>query len=103
MKHRLRRGPATWNLVFQMAEPDDPVDDMTKLWPEDRPLIHVGQLVIDRDHEDQDAVDASVFDPVNVPPGIETSDDPILQFRSDVYRESKLRRAAEGKPDIEPG
>jgi catalase len=103
MKHRLRRGPAIWNLVFQMADPDDPVDDMTKLWPEDRPLIHVGQLVIDRDHEDQEAVDASVFDPVNVPPGIETSDDPILQFRSDVYRESKLRRAAEGKPDIEPG
>ncbi|MEA2149280.1 MAG: catalase [Solirubrobacteraceae bacterium] len=102
MKRRVQRGPVKWNLVFQMAEPDDPLDDLTRLWPSSRPLIHVGQLVIDREHEDQDKVDASVFDPVNVPPGIEISDDPVLQFRSDIYRESKLRRDAEGKPAIKP-
>ena len=102
MKGRVERAPVAWNLVFQLAEPDDPVDDMTRLWPDSRPLVTVGQLVIDREHEDQDEVDASVFDPVNVPPGIELSGDPVLQFRSDVYRESKLRRAAEGKPAIEP-
>jgi catalase len=83
-----------------MANPTDPVDDMTRLWPEDRPQVHVGQLVLDRVHEDQDEVDASVFDPINVPPGIEPSEDPILRFRSDCYTESKLRRAAEGKPAI---
>jgi catalase len=100
MTRRVERAPAVWELVFQMANPKDPVDDMTKVWPESRPQVHVGQLVLDRVHEDQDQVDASVFDPINVPPGIELSDDPILQFRSDIYRESKLRRAAEGKPAI---
>lgn len=100
MTQRVERGPVVWNLVFQMADPTDPVDDMTKVWPESRPQVHVGQLVLDRVHEDQDQVDESVFDPINVPPGIEVSDDPILQFRSDCYRESKLRRAAEGEPAI---
>jgi catalase len=102
IKNRLARAPVAWELFFQLADPDDPTDDMTKVWPESRAQVHVGQLVIDRVHEDQPQVDASVFDPVNVPPGIEISDDPILRFRSEVYRESKARRAAEGAPAIKP-
>lgn len=102
MKQRLERKPVVWSLVFQMAGPKDPVDDMTKVWPDDRPEVQIGQLAIERVHEDQDEVDESVFDPINVPPGIEISEDPILRFRSDVYRESKARRAAEGRPAIKP-
>jgi catalase len=102
MKVRIERTPAVWNLVFQMADPTDPVDDMTRVWPPDRQEVQVGQLVIDRVHEDQQQVDESVFDPINVPPGIEISEDPILRFRSNVYRESKARRAAEGPPAIKP-
>jgi catalase len=101
MKRRLERAPAVWKLVFQLAGREDPVDDMTKVWPEDRRQVEIGRLVIDRVHEDQEQVDDSVFDPTNVPPGIEISDDPILKFRSEVYRESKARRAAEGKPAIQ--
>jgi catalase len=102
MRQRLERGPVTWKLIFQLANPGDPVDDMTKVWPPDRRTVEVGELVIDRVHEDQDQVDQSVFDPINVPPGIEISEDPILTFRSQVYAESKLRRATEGKPAITP-
>jgi catalase len=100
LKGRLERAPVRWRLVFTLAEPDDPVDDMNKIWPDDREKVVMGELVIDSVHEDQDAVDASVFDPTNVPPGIELSDDPILEFRSAIYSESKKRRAAEGKPAI---
>jgi catalase len=103
MKNRVGRAPVAWDLVFQLADPDDPTDDMTKVWPQSRPQVQIGQLVIDRVHEDQEQVDESVFDPINVPPGIEISDDPILRFRSEVYRESKARRAAEGTPPIKPG
>jgi catalase len=102
MKRRIAVAPAVWNLVFQLADPGDPVDDMTKVWPHDRQEVRVGQLVIDRVHEDQQQVDESMFDPINVPPGIEISEDPILRFRSNVYRESKARRAAEGPPPIKP-
>jgi catalase len=39
-----------------------------------------------------------VFDPTNVPAGIECSDDPLLAFRSAVYRASHAARTRETKP-----
>jgi len=100
MKQRVQRGPVVWDLVFQLAEPGDPVDDLTKQWPEQRRQVTVGRLVIDRLHEDQEHVDDLVFDPTVVPPGIELSDDPILHFRSESYAESHRRRSSEAKPAI---
>jgi catalase len=102
MKTRLQHAPAEWDLVFQMAEPGDPTDDMTKQWPERRRQITVGRLVVDRVHEDQEAADKLVYDPTNVPPGIEPSADPVLHFRSHVYAGSFDRRTSEVKPTIVP-
>jgi len=102
LKQRLALGPVTWKLVLQMAEPGDPTDDMTKHWPDSRPTIDAGQLVVDRVHEDPDKVERSMFDPTKVPPGLETSDDPVLHFRSESYIESQKRRLAETKPAIKP-
>jgi catalase len=99
---RIERAPVAWDLVFQLAEPGDPTADMTKLWPEDRPLVAAGRLTIDRLHEDQALVEGLVYDPMDVPPGIEPSDDPVLHFRSEAYAESKRRRANEDKPAIKP-
>jgi catalase len=103
MRLRVERAPVAWDLVFQLAQPGDPTDDITKLWPEDRPLVVVGRLIVDRLHEDQELVDGYVFDPLDVPPGIEPSDDPMLHFRSHAYAESHRRRAGETKPAIKPG
>jgi catalase len=100
---RVEREPVAWDLVFQLGETGDPTDDVTKLWPEDRPLVAAGRLTVDRLHEDQDLVDDYVFDPVNVPPGIEPSADPLLHFRSHAYTESHRRRAGETRPAIKPG
>ncbi len=102
MKQRVAREPAAWDLVFQLAEPGDPTDDMTKHWPDSRRTVTAGRLVLDRMHEDQDLVDRSMFDPTKVPPGIEVSDDPVLHFRSESYIESQKRRLAETKPAIKP-
>jgi catalase len=102
MKQHIAREPAAWDLVFDLAESGDPTDDMTKHWPASRPKITAGRLVVDRVHEDQDLVDRSMFDPTKVPPGIETSDDPVLHFRSESYIESQKRRLAESKPAIKP-
>ena len=76
MKLHVEREPAAWDLVFQLAEPGDPTDNMTKHWPDSRKKITAGRLVVDRVHEDQDLVERSMFDPTKVPPGIETSDRP---------------------------
>ena len=102
IKQRVAAAPVAWTLVFQLAGPDDPVDDLTRLWPEDRELVVAGELVIDRLHEDPQLVDTYVFDPTRMPPGIELSDAPLLHFRSEAYAESHRRRAHESRPAILP-
>ena len=57
IKQRVAREPVAWDLVFQLAEPGDPTDDMTKHWPETRPQITAGRLVVETIHEDQDEVE----------------------------------------------
>jgi catalase len=102
IKQRVARGPVAWKLVFQMAQDGDEIDDLTRLWPESRPQVVAGQLVIERLHEDQELVEGWVFDPTRMPPGIALSDDPLLHFRSEAYWESHRRRIAETKPAIVP-
>jgi catalase len=100
LKLRLEQTPVAWDLVLQMAEPGDTTDDMTKHWPQNRPQLTAGRLVLDRVHEDQGLVDRSMFDPTKQPPGIALSDDPVLHFRSESYIESQKRRLAESKPAV---
>ena len=100
IKQRVAREPVAWDLVLQLAEPGDPTDDMTKHWPETRPTVTAGRLVVDALHEDQDKIERSMFDPTLVPAGIEVSGDPVLHFRSEIYIESQKRRLAESKPAI---
>jgi catalase len=102
IRQRVARGPVAWRLVFQMAQEGDPIDDLTRQWPESRPQVVAGRLVIDRLHEDQELVDGWVFDPTRMPPGIALSDDPLLHFRSEAYWESHRRRVGETKPPIVP-
>ena len=103
MKQRIDGSPAIWDLEFEMAEPGDPTDDMTKHWPKTRRRVKAGRLVVDRVHEDQDLVDRSMFDPTKVPPGIEVSADPVLHFRSESYVESQKRRLSEDEAGDQAG
>lgn len=102
MVERVSRERVAWNLVFQLAKPGDPTHDATRPWPENRPLVTAGQLVLERLYEDQRESELFVFDPTGVVPGIELSEDPILHFRSKVYRESHHRRSHETKPEPLP-
>jgi catalase len=97
-KQRLRTGPVRWDLVFDLAEDGDPTDDQTIRWPASRPKLKAGVLTLIEEHPDQDAVERMVFNPTNVPPGIECSEDPLLAYRSLIYDESHARRTSENKP-----
>lgn len=93
LAERLGRGPVGFTVLAQIAEPGDPVDDPTVVWPDDRRRVPLGRLELtglafDRERGD----DVLVFDPTRVTDGIELSDDEILRFRSDAYAESVLRR-----------
>jgi catalase len=98
MKQRLKRSPVQWDLVFDLAEGNDPTDDQTAPWPASRPKLKAGVLTLTEEYPDQEAIERMVFDPTNVAPGIECSDDPLLAYRSLVYRESHARRTSETMP-----
>jgi catalase len=103
MRERVARGPVRWELTFELAQDGDPTDDQLRAWPASRPRIHAGTLTLTHEHPDQEVVDAMVFDPTDVPTGIECSDDPLLAFRSAVYGASHAARTRETKPTSDPG
>lgn len=93
-RERLKTGPAEWDVFLQIAEADDPLNDPTALWPDDRRRINVGRLTIDRlvAEDSGDDCDGFIFDPNNLPTGISATDDPILAIRGSAYAVSFARR-----------
>ena len=90
---RIANGPVGFQILVQVANPDDIVDDATVHWPEDRPLINFGKLVLknlvsDNAHEQK----SIIFDPIPRVDGIEPSLDPLLELRAAIYLLSGRRR-----------
>ncbi|WP_262176891.1 catalase [Saccharococcus sp. Marseille-Q5394] len=71
----------------------DLLDD-TKLWPEEVvPVKIIGKLTLNRLMDNFFAeAEQSAFNPANLVPGIEFSNDPVLQGRSFAYRDTELYR-----------
>lgn len=90
MEERLKQGPVGFKLNIQIGGENDPADDPTKAWSEDKQVITVGYLEIS--NKLVDAEDHLLFDPTNIPEGIECSEDPILHFRHSAYAVSYDRR-----------
>ena len=91
---RLMDSPVAFTLRLSLAADGDPLDDPTQAWPDDRPTVDLGRLELTALHADPETADAMIFDPTNVPPGIECSDDQILHARSAAYGVSYSRRRA---------
>jgi catalase len=82
-----------FRLLLQLAEPGDPTDDVTALWPEGRPQVELGRLEITAVSPTSAADERRlIFDPANCTDGIDLSADPILQARSAAYAISYERR-----------
>ncbi|KAB0486890.1 catalase [Pseudomonas reinekei] len=95
---RLQQAPVRWHLVITFAEPGDPSNDATRLWPTDRRRIDAGVLVITSHQSQVDGPCRDVdFNPLVLPPGIEPSDDPLLMARAAAYAESRNRRLHESR------
>jgi catalase len=91
---RLRRGPAAFRLLLQVAALGDPTDDPTVLWPADRPQVELGRLeVISISPTGAEDERRLVFDPTNRTDGIDLSTDPVLLARSAAYSISYERRS----------
>ncbi len=101
LRERLAGGTIGFRLALQRPAEDDPLDDPTALWPDDRDLVDAGGIeitaVVD-DPERDDHID--VFDPLRLSDGVEPSEDPILHARRRAYSVSAYRRW--GKPPGPP-
>jgi catalase len=92
--------PPAWDLCLQVFDEDFaeafPLDvlDATKLIPEeDVPLRRVGRLTLDRVVDNFFAETEQVaFHTANIVPGIDFTDDPLLQGRNFSYLDTQLKR-----------
>jgi len=93
---RLAEGAITFKLVAQVAEEGDATDDATIHWPDSRAIVELGTLKLDALLPDGDkAAKTIIYDPIPRIPGVEPSDDPLLEMRAAIYIISgKERRAA---------
>lgn len=89
-----------YELRVQLMDPEeaktlpfDPLDD-TKLWNEDRyPSLPVGRMVLNQNPDNYaEQVDKLAFNPANMLPGLECSDDRILQGRTTIYSDAQRHR-----------
>lgn len=93
LRARLARGLLRWDMVVTVAQPGDPVADPSQSWPEDRPHVTVGSVVIESSTPQATGACRDInYDPLVLPTGVQGSDDPILAARSAVYSVSFNRR-----------
>jgi len=93
LRARLKKGPVKFQLLVQLAEPGDPIDDGTLVWPEERKKVDMGVITITSAVADSAAAEKDLmFDPAQLTDGIELSDDPLPALRSEVYMLSFMYR-----------
>lgn len=94
ISRRVAAGPIRFRIEVQVAQDGDVVDDATIHWPQDRPLVHLGDLVLTSKAPDDEAHRRIIFDPLPRVDGIEPSADPLLELRAAIYLLSGRRRRA---------
>ena len=92
MAERIARGPVRFTWFAQIAEKGDNVADPSIAWPEERKLVNLGVITIDRLGPNSALADKSVlFLPGTTVPGIGIAD-PMLSIRNAAYPVSFAER-----------
>lgn len=97
---RVVDGPVEFKFGVQVAEEGDVVDDCTVHWAEERKIVEIGSIKVEGvvgegNDEEQRKI---IFDPVpRGVKGVETSGDPLLDMRADVYLMSGRERREAAK------
>ncbi len=93
LPERLKRGPVTFHLNVQLAAPGDSTTDPARPWPDDRKVVDLGELTIDKAVANSAEVQKTLlFLPGQLTDGIEQSDDPLIDVRNGAYAVSFSRR-----------
>jgi catalase len=92
---RIAAAPVAFTIQVQLAGSGDNVEDATVHWPQDRPLVDLGKVVLTAAAaESESAQKHIIFDPIPRIDGISPSEDPLLELRAAVYLLSGRRRRA---------
>lgn len=92
---RLAKGTVVFHLLAQLARPGDPTNDATQPWPADRTLVDMGTITLAKAASDNVAAQKAFHVlPNALTPGIEMSDDPLIDARVRAYVISFGRRAS---------
>jgi catalase len=92
LRASVEKGPVKFRLLVQLAAAGDPTADATKVWPDSRPTLELGEIAITKALDTKKVENSLLFMPTNLTKGIDVSDDPILETRTEAYSESYRRR-----------
>ena len=93
LPQRLKQGPVTFHLAVQLAAPSDSTKDPTQPWPNDRKVVDLGILTINKAVDNSAEAEKSLlYLPGQLTDGIEPSDDPLIDVRNSAYAVSFSRR-----------
>ncbi|MFM9880852.1 MAG: catalase family peroxidase [Burkholderiaceae bacterium] len=96
LRKRVAAGSVAFDFKVQLADASDQTTDPTKVWPDSRPVVPLGRLVIDKvEPAPGGACDKITFNPLVLPKGINPSKDPVLLARPAPYGISLGRRLTE--------
>ena len=94
LPQRIAQKPVVFHLKAQLAAPGDQTQDPSKPWPDDRQVVDLGVLTLDKPAVDSlEAQKTLLFLPNRLADGIELSDDRLPVIRSEVYVSAFARRA----------
>ena len=97
LSQRLTAEPVKMRVLVQMAASDDELSDSTVAWPDDRPQIEFGTIVLTtRVNDAEPDMRKMIWDPIPRVDGIDPSDDPLFEMRAALYLLSGRRRRAAG-------
>jgi catalase len=93
LKAAIAKGPVKYTIYAQLANPGDPTNDGSIVWPADRKRVELGTLSLTKVAANSDSVEkALAFNPIILTNGITLGDDPLPLLRSAVYALSVAHR-----------
>ena len=94
LPERLAKGPVSFKVMAQLANAGDQTKDPTQPWPSDRKMQDMGTITLTAPVADEAKAQHDLrFLPNHLQPGIEVSDDPLIDARVRSYLISFGRRA----------
>jgi catalase len=94
LAQRIAQKPLVFHVKAQLAQPGDQTKDASQPWPDERELVDLGVLTLNKVVPNSMEVQKKLlFLPTNLTPGIELSDDPLPHVRSAAYGISFSRRS----------